>query len=517
MSARDTFYITTPIYYVNGPPHSAHAYTTVCCDVLARFLRLDDRKVRFVTGTDEHGQKVAQAAQAQGCRPLEFCDLISARFQAMNTLMNISHDDFIRTTETRHKKAVQHLWGVLEANGHVYEGVFGGWYSVRDEQYFDERELVDGRAPTGAKVEWVEERNLFFRLSDFGDRLLEFYDSNPNFIAPPSRRNEILSFVREGLRDLSISRTSFDWGIPVPGYPGQVTYVWLDALVNYATAAGYPDNLDRDGVWPADLHVVGKDIIRFHCVYWPAFLMAAGLPLPKRVFAHGWWTVEGEKMSKSLDNFIPPERLTDRFGVDAVRFFMVRELAFGADGDMTEVALQRRIVSELGNEFGNLAHRSLSMIARYLGGVTPTAGPFAPQDQTLLRKASAMLPTLRAQMAEQALQSATQTIWDVVGAANRYLQEEAPWMRANTDPARVATILYTAAETLRRLALVLQPIIPRAANQLLDQLGVAPTARAFADFDQPLTAGVLLPTPQVLFPRPDAGPQPVPAIMADQP
>ncbi|WGM40022.1 methionine--tRNA ligase [Caulobacter sp. NIBR1757] len=506
------FNITTPIYYVNGPPHIAHAYTSVNSDVIARFMRLDGRKVWFVTGTDEHGQKVAQAARAEGCEPLEFCDRISARFQDMNRLMNISHDDFIRTTEPRHKNAVRAMWEKLKASGYIYEGVFAGWYSVRDEQFFDEAELVDGQAPTGAPVEWVEERNLFFRLSAFGEALLEFYDSHPDFIAPASRRNEVVGFVREGLRDLSISRASFDWGIPVPGHPGQVTYVWLDALLNYATSAGYPDSLAANGVWPADVHVVGKDIIRFHCVFWPAFLMAADLPLPKRVFAHGWWTVEGEKMSKSLDNFIPPERLTERFGVDGVRFFLVREMAFGADGDMTEVALQRRIVGELGNEFGNLAHRTLTMIARYCDGRTPAPGVLTAQDEALLAQAAAMLPALRLQFGEQALQAATQVIWNVVGAANKYLQDEAPWTRAKGDPDRLKTILHVAAETLRRLALVLQPFVPDAAANLLDQLGVGPQARSFASFDQALVAGAPLPDPRVLFPRPESAPPPAGAM-----
>ncbi len=516
MPAVKEYYVTTPIYYVNGSPHAAHAYTSVNADAIARFWRLTGLKVRFVTGTDEHGQKVAQAARNRGCTPIELCDQISAEFQDMGRLMDISNDDFIRTTEPRHMKAVGAVWERLKASGDIYEGQFSGWYSVRDEQFFDERELVDGRAPTGAEVEWIEEPNLFFRLSAYGDRLLAFFEANPDFIAPASRRNEIISFVREGLRDLSISRTSFDWGVPVPGHPGQVTYVWLDALINYATAAGYPGALEQEGAWPPDLHVVGKDIIRFHCVYWVAFLMAMGLPLPKRVFAHGWWTVEGQKMSKSLDNFIPPQRLTDRFGVDGVRFFLIREMAFGADGDLTEVALQRRIVGELGNEFGNLAHRTLTMVGRYEGGVVPTPGAFAPQDQALLARAGAMLDELLRLFGVQALQAATQVIWDVVVAANKYIQDEAPWARAKGDPERVSTVLYTTAETLRRLALVLQPIIPSAAGRLLDQLGVTPEARTFAAFDDALSPGVALPSPQVLFPRPDPAPQAAAVVMASR-
>jgi methionyl-tRNA synthetase len=504
MTTAKPIYLTTPIYYVNGSPHIAHAYTTVACDVLARFHRLDGRSVHFVTGTDEHGQKVAQAARAKGVTPQDFCDAVSAEFQAMNTLMNISHDDFIRTTEPRHVRACQALWRSLEDAGQIYLGRFGGWYSVRDEAYYDASEVKKGRAPSGAPVEWVEEENYFFRLSAWSEPLLRFYEANPDFIAPESRRNEVLSFVREGLRDLSISRTSFDWGIPVPGAPGHVMYVWLDALTNYLTAAGYAGAPGAHSIWPADLHLVGKDIIRFHCVYWPAFLMAVGLEPPRRVFAHGWWTVEGEKMSKSLNNFIPPSQLVDRYGVDAVRYFMIRELTFGSDGDLNQNALRWRVKGELANEFGNLAHRTLSMISRYCAGRMPAADGLTTEDLHLTRAAASALPAVRALIEEQALQGALLEIWRIVTDANRYVQTQAPWAMAVTDPARTRAVLHTLAETLRGLAILLQPVIPAAADELLEMLAVAPTARMFVDLARPgLVAGAMLPSPHVLFPQRD--------------
>src|SRR5262245_24833449 len=360
MTGGTPYYITTPIYYVNDAPHIGHAYTTVACDALARFMRLDGRRVKFLTGTDEHGQKVARSAREAGVDPQAFTDRVSQNFRDMTRLMNISNDDFIRTTEPRHVKSCQALWEKLVEKGEIYSGTFAGWYSVRDEAFYDESELVVGpdgtkKAPTGAEVDWVEEENFFFRLAAWQDRLVAFYEANPDFIAPRARRNEILSFVKGGLKDLSVSRTSFSWGIPVPGNPKHVMYVWLDALNNYQTAVGYPDTKcdEYSTFWPANLHMVGKDIIRFHTVYWPAFLMAADLPPPRRVFAHGWWTVEGQKMSKSLGNFIPPQKLVDSYGVDAVRYFMLRELPFGSDGDFSHRAVIGRLNGDLANGLGN--------------------------------------------------------------------------------------------------------------------------------------------------------------------
>src|SRR5262249_1187007 len=367
-------------------PHLGHAYTTVACDALARFMRLDGRRVMFLTGTDEHGQKVARSAREAGIDPQAFCDRVSQNFRDMSRLMNISNDDFIRTTEPRHIRSCQALWLKLVEAGEIYLGKFAGWYSVRDEAFYDESELKDGKAPSGAEVEWLEEENYFFRLSAWQDRLLAYYEANPEALAPRSRRNEVVSFVKAGLRDLSISRTSFSWGIPVPGNPQPRIYVWLDAPSNIITAVGYPDTADPQftAFWPADLHVVGKDILRFHAVYWPAFLMAAGLAPPRRIFAHGWWTVEGQKMSKSLNNFIPPKQLVDTYGLDPVRYFLLRELPFGSDGDFSHRAVVGRLNGDLANDFGNLAQRVLVMINRNCDAVVPEAEDLTAADTVLL-------------------------------------------------------------------------------------------------------------------------------------
>jgi methionyl-tRNA synthetase len=504
MTGGTPYYLTTPIYYVNDAPHIGHAYTTVACDALARFMRLDGRKVRFLTGTDEHGQKVDKSARAAGVDPQTFCDRVSQNFRDMTRLMDISNDDFIRTTEPRHVRGVQALWRELQKRGEIYLGRFAGWYAVRDEAFYEESELVDGKAPSGAEVEWVEEENYFFRLSAWQERLLKFYDENPDFIAPRARRNEVISFVKGGLRDLSISRTSFKWGIPVPGDEKHVMYVWLDALANYITALGYPETSGNDFAtfWPADLHMVGKDIIRFHCVYWPAFLIGAGLAPPKRVFAHGWWTVEGQKMSKSLGNFIPPKVLVDQYGLDAVRYFLLRELPFGSDGDFSHRAMVGRINGDLANDFGNLAQRVLSMINRNCDAKVPQPGALTPADQALLDAAKSLHAKLRAEFAEQAFHRALEALWQVVGDANRYVDEQAPWALRKTDPKRMETVLYVLAETLRHLAILVQPVVPQAAAKLLDQLAVPPERRDFAALAAtPLAPGTALPKPVGVFPR----------------
>jgi methionyl-tRNA synthetase len=509
MPADQPYFVTTPIYYVNDLPHLGHAYTTVACDVLARFMRLDGRKVKFLTGSDEHGQKVEQSARAAGIAPQEFCDRISPAWQEMTRLLNISNDDFIRTTEPRHVRGVEALWRELERRGEIYLGRFSGWYSVRDEAFYDESELVDGPqgrriAPTGADVEWLEEDNYFFRLSAWQDRLLAWYEANPDAIAPRSRRNEVISFVKSGLRDLSISRTSFSWGIPVPGNPKHVIYVWLDALINYITALGYPETRDGEFAtfWPADLHMVGKDILRFHTVYWHAFLMAAGLEPPRRVFAHGWWTVEGQKMSKSLGNFIPPKELVDRYGLDPVRYFLLRELPFGNDGDFSHRAIVGRLNGDLANDFGNLAQRVLAMINRNCDAAMPEPGALAEADEQLLGEARGLLAGVRPLIAEQAFHLALETIWRVVSAANRYVDEQAPWALRRSDPARMHPVLYALAETLRHLAILTQPFVPDAAAKLLDQLAVSEGQRDFAALTaSPLRPGTALPRPEGIFPR----------------
>jgi len=509
MSVPKTFYITTPIYYVNDKPHIGHAYTTLACDVLARFKRLDGYDVHFLTGTDEHGQKVQKAAEAAGVDPQTFTDRVSRNFRDLAAAMNFSNDDFIRTTEPRHIKASQAIWEAMKANGDIYLGGYAGWYSVRDEAYYGEDELtvVDGKriAPTGAECEWVEEPSYFFRLSAWGDRLLAFYEANPDFIAPESRRNEVISFVKSGLRDLSISRTTFNWGIKVPGDEAHIMYVWVDALTNYLTAVGYPDTESESFKhwWPADLHMVGKDILRFHALYWPAFLMSAGLQPPKRVFAHGWWTNEGQKISKSLGNVIDPLELIATYGLDPVRYFLLREVSFGQDGDFSRRGMIQRTNGELANGFGNLAQRVLSMIAKNCDGKVPQPGPLTEQDRALLAQAPALLETLRREFDVQAFHRGLDAVWAFVGEANRYIDEQAPWTLRKTDPARMATVLWVLAETVRRLSILAQPVMPQSMAKMLDQLAVAADARGFDRIgdDHALVPGTPLPAPEGVFPR----------------
>ncbi|WP_321391207.1 methionine--tRNA ligase [Emcibacter sp.] len=504
------FYITTPIYYVNDKPHIGHAYTTLACDFLARFKRLDGYDVMFLTGTDEHGQKVEKSAQAAGKSPLEFCDEVSQRFRILAEFMNYSNDDFIRTTEERHKKACQHLWKVLEDSGNIYLDKYAGWYSVRDEAYFGEGELIEGEdgeklAPTGAPVEWVEEESYFFRLSAWGDRLLNWYNQIPETVLPKSRKNEVKSFVEGGLRDLSISRTSFSWGIPVPGNDKHIMYVWIDALTNYLTAVGYPD-MDNEGFtkfWPADIHMVGKDILRFHAVYWPAFLMAAGIEPPKRVFAHGWWTNEGQKISKSVGNVIDPFDIVEEFGLDQVRYFLMREVPFGNDGDFSRQAMINRINSDLANDLGNLAQRSLSMIFKNCEAKMPVPGELADADREILSAVDGLLNQVREKMDQQSFNHALEVIWKVVGDANSYFTAQEPWALKKTDPERMGTVLYVTAEIIRQVAILAQPIMPVSAAKLLDQLMVPSDKRGFSDLGEKgrLASGMIMDKPEGVFPR----------------
>ncbi len=503
-----SYYITTPIYYVNDSPHIGHAYTTLACDVLARFKRLDGYHVHFLTGTDEHGQKVEKAASDAGVSPKEFTDRVSETFRSLPAALNFSNDDFIRTTEPRHIKASQGIWKALEAAGDIYLGSYAGWYAVRDEAFYTEGELTkqeDGTriAPSGAEVEWVEEPSYFFKLSEWQDRLLEFYEANPNFIGPATRRNEVVSFVKGGLKDLSVSRTTFNWGVPVPDDDAHIMYVWLDALTNYITAVGYPDGESDmfQKFWPADLHMVGKDIVRFHAVYWPAFLMAAGVAPPKRVFAHGWWTNEGEKISKSLGNVIDPLQLIETYGLDPVRYFLLREVPFGNDGDFSHAAMTHRMNGDLANDLGNLCQRVLSMVNKNCDAKVPEFGAFDAADEALMGKARGLLDPLRKSMDEQAFHAALGAIWAVIGDANRYVDAQAPWALRKTDPARMATVLYALAETIRCIALFVQPFMPDACAKILDQLAVPEDARDFAGLGAALETGRALPKPAPVFPR----------------
>jgi methionyl-tRNA synthetase len=496
------FYITTAISYPNGRPHVGHAYEAIATDAIARFRRAEGRPVLFTTGTDEHGLKMAQAARARDMEPRALADEMSAAFKEMADTLNISYDRFIRTTDADHYRASAAIWEAMKARGDIYLGRYEGWYSVRDEAFYDEKELVEGEggaklAPTGTPVEWTVEESWFFRLSAYQDRLLAHYEAHPEFIRPEARRNEVLSFVRGGLSDLSISRASFDWGVPVPGSPGHVMYVWVDALTNYLTSAGYPDDPERLSTWwPADVHVIGKDIVRFHAVYWPAFLLSAGLALPKQVFGHGFLLNRGEKMSKSVGNVADPLDLARAYGVDALRYFLLREVSFGQDGSYSPEAIVTRVNADLANGLGNLAQRSLSMIAKQCGGVLP--GPGSEAAPVL---PAALLPRIVGTMEELALHRALETVWEAVGEANRYFADMAPWALRKTDPAKADAVLYWTAETVRQLAILARWAIPASADRLLDQLGVAADARDFAALDTPLTPGTTLPAPQGVFPR----------------
>jgi len=490
----EPFYITTAISYPNGPPHIGHAYEAIAADVIARFQRSQGRDVRFQTGTDEHGLKMAQAARAEGVEPRAFANKMSRLFQDMCDILNVSYDRFILTSEPEHYRASQAIWKAMEERGDLYLGRYEGWYSVRDEAYYDETELVAGDggeklSPNGTPVEWTVEESWFFKLSAYQDKLLDHYSANPEFIRPESRRNEVVRFVEGGLSDLSISRTSFDWGVPVPGSDGHVMYVWLDALTNYITGLGYPDDTELwRRYWPADIHLIGKDVVRFHAVYWPAFLMSAGIALPKQVYGHGFLLTRGEKMSKSVGNVVDPIALAERFGVDALRYFLMREVSFGQDGSYSAEAIVNRANAELANSFGNLAQRTLSMIFKNLDGVLPAAGD-APEDLELLALVRSAASEELPEAFERLAFSVGIDAWlRAVFACNAYVDTQAPWALRKTDPQRMAGVLGTLVAAVRELAEAIAPVIPDSAGKLL---GVIDAGQAGAAITQP--------TP--LFPR----------------
>lgn len=502
----NAYYITTPIYYVNDVPHIGHAYTTISADILARFKRLEGVSVKFLTGTDEHGQKVEKAAAAKGVSPQAFVDEVSGSFRDLIKTINATPDRFIRTTDPDHRKAAQALWLALQEKGYIYKSTYAGWYAVRDESYYSEDELVNGHAPTGAPVEWVEEPSYFFKLSALEKPLLDYYEAHPDFIMPESRRNEVIQFVKGGLRDLAISRSTFKWGIPVPGDEEHVMYVWVEALVNYITALGYPcvEEKPFKDFWSQTVHIMGKDIIRFHGVYWPALLMAAGLPLPRRIVGHGWWTNEGQKISKSLGNVIDPVELVDRFGADAVRYFLVRQIPFGNDGDFSMEAFTRRVNSDLANDFGNLAQRVLSFIQKHAEGKIPARGALTEEDQALLQGVKSVPAALKPLVDNQALSHICDVLWAQVGAANRYVDAQAPWGLRKTDPERMKTVLSVLVEVIRDLAILVSPIVPQGSSQICHQLGLPEDVPlSFKTLDTPLLAGADLPLPSPAFPRID--------------
>ncbi|TCL89890.1 methionyl-tRNA synthetase [Rhizobium sp. PP-WC-2G-219] len=510
MTDTSPFYITTAIAYPNGRPHIGHAYELIATDVVARFERLSGRDVFFLTGTDEHGQKMQQTARREGLTPGELADRNAAEFQKMVKLLEGSNDDYIRTTEPRHHDAVKVIWNRMADAGDLYKDAYSGWYSVRDEAYYQESETevrADGvrYGPQGTPVEWVEEASYFFRLSAYQDRLLQHYEDNPDFIGPAERRNEVISFVKSGLKDLSMSRTTFDWGIPVPGDPAHVMYVWVDALTNYITATGALTDPDgpRAKYWPASIHMIGKDIIRFHAVYWPAFLMSAGLPLPKKVFAHGFLLNKGQKMSKSLGNVVDPVNLVEHFGLDQIRYFFMREVSFGQDGSYSEEAIATRINSDLANGIGNLASRSLSMIVKNCDGAIPVCGPLNEADEAMLASADALHASTRTDMDALAIHKVLASIIAVVSEADRYFAGQEPWALKKTDPARMATVLYVTADVVRQVAILLQPFMPGSAAKLLDLVAVPENQRSFAFLGEAgrLASGTPLEAPKPVFPR----------------
>ena len=509
MATAPKFYLTTAIHYTNGPPHIGHAYELVASDAIARFKRLDGYDVFAMTGTDEHGQKVQRTAEQNGLAPKAYVDGIAQLFKDLEGRLGCSFDRFIRTTDADHLPSTQELWRRMEANGDIYLSKYAGWYSVRDEAFYGEEETTlqpDGTrlGGQGTPVEWVEEESYFFRLSAYQDRLLKLYEDVPDFISPPTRRNEVVSFVNSGLEDFSVSRTTFDWGLPVPGAPGHVMYVWGDALTNYLTGTGFPDSeRPRAHYWPADVHIIGKDIVRFHAVYWPAMLMSAGLPVPRRVFGHGFLLNKGAKMSKSLGNVVDPFDLAGTYGVDQLRYFFLREISFGQDGSYSHEAIVGRINADLANDLGNLAQRSLSMIAKNCEGRVPAPATLTDSDTALLALADGALAKAREAMGDFALHLVLADIWAIVAEANRYFAANEPWRLSKTDPARRDTVLYVTIETLRQVAILVQPVMPDSAGKLLDLLGVDAGARDFAALGATgrLKAGAALPAPSAVFPR----------------
>src|SRR5713226_5233708 len=478
---REPYYITTAIAYPNGVPHIGHAYQAIATDALARFARLDGKDVFFLTGTDEHGLKMIQTAEAESLPTLEVATRNALRFKEMDQRLNVSFDRFIRTTEEQHHRSSQELWKRMADNGDIYLDNYAGWYSVRDEAYYAEDETVLGE-----------------------DKVLALYESQPDFVGPDSRKNEVISFVKSGLRDLSISRTTFDWGVKVPGDPEHVMYVWVDALTNYITGVGFPDESDPNWrYWPADVHIIGKDIIRFHAVYWPAFLMSAGIQVQKRVYAHGFLFNKGEKMSKSVGNVVDPFNLANQYGVDQMRYFFLREVPFGQDGNYNHEVIVARINADLANDLGNLAQRSLSMIAKQYDGLLPEPGAFTDNDKAILAQADGMIGLARTAMATQQIHQALNAVWAVVAEANRYFAGEAPWALAKTDPQRQQTVLYVTSEVVRQIAILAQPVMPESSAKLLDSLGIPQAARDFAALGGTtrIKPGTVLPPPAPVFPR----------------
>ena len=472
------YYITTPIYYPSGKPHMGHAYSSIISDVFARFIKIDGYNVHFLTGTDEHGLKIQRAAEENKMKPLEFCNKISKSFKNLCKILNLSNTDFIRTTEDRHKKSVHHLWKELEKSGDIYLSKYSGWYSVSDEAFYNENEIEtkDGSkvsVNSGSRVEWVEEESYFFKLSKWQDKLLDYYEKNPNFILPQSRKNEVVSFVKSGLRDLSVSRKSFSWGIKVPSNEEHVIYVWLDALTNYISALKYPDisNELYNNFWPADVHIIGKDILRFHAIYWPAFLLAAKIPLPKRVYGHGWILSGEEKMSKSKGNILDPLEIIDNYGLDPLRYYLIKEVSFGNDGNISKEKLEDCTNSDLANNYGNFCQRVTAFAEKNCDSKVPDSVEFNDQDKNILDNFSNNIKTLRSYIDDQKLNSYVDFIVNVLFAANKYFNDQEPWNKKN-DKKRLNTIIYTSLELIRKISIMLYPIIPSSSIKSLSVFNI---------------------------------------------
>ncbi len=512
---RNYFYITTPIYYVNDKPHIGHAYTSVASDVMARYQRLRGLSCYLLTGTDEHGQKVAKSAKQAGETTKSFTERFANNFRTMADRFNITYNDFVRTSEKRHFLCAQAFWRRLEKRGDLYNKQYEGWYAVRDECYYDDSELVDGKggrrvALSGAEVEWVKEPSIFFRLSKYRDSLLFYYDAHPDFVLPNTRMNEVRTFVENGLLDLCVSRTSFSWGVPVPERNGHIMYVWVEALTNYLTGLNFPnDTSSLFNYWPADLHIIGKDIVRFHAVYWPALLLSAGLELPRRVFAHGWWTNNGEKISKSIGNVIDPLKLIDNYGLDRVRYFMLREVPFGEDGNFSDSAIMRRSNDDLANGLGNLCLRVLTLVKRGWNGVLPSCGEFTSEDRALLKIFKDEEENFKKKMDICLFHRALEGIFGCLAEANRYITKEAPWALlsdgSNEDrqnkKTRAGTVLFILCDCLRMAAIDLQCFMPESMSRILDMLGVDNSDRHFIARGKRLHEGTELGDIQAIFPR----------------
>lgn len=506
-NSKETVYITSPIYYVNDKPHIGHAYTTLACDVIARWKRMYGKDVYFMTGTDEYGQKMQQSAVKANMDPKKFADKLSKNFLNLCSVMNFSQDTFIRTTDKKHEKAVQHLWYEMETKGSLYKGSYKGWYSIRDEAYVDESELTkskDGKrlAPSGSEVSWMEQPSYFFKLSAFQDKLLNYYEENPDFILPKTRRNEVISFVKSGLKDISVSRVNFNWGVAIKNDPDHVMYVWLDALTSYITACGYPSTThEKSKYWPASIQIIGKDILRFHAVYWPAILMAANLPLPKRVFAHGWWTNEGKKISKSLGNVIDPIPLQQQYGVDQIRYYLLREMPFGQDGDFSKENLKTRINNELANDYGNLCQRLLSFIDKKFDGVIPVPESLNDEGEKIMKSLKELVTKTNNYIDTLDFYKALETIFREISFGNRYFTKSEPWKTFSQDIDKTKHTLFLCCELVRHVTYCLFPFIPTSCIKILRQLGYSSSDLSILDLDKSIAKHQKIGDIKIVFPK----------------